>query len=99
MSVSGPDRMPRLLFYTKPDCPLCDEGMALLEPLAKRHGLSIEKVDIRDDPRDFALHRYRIPVVTLIGDGERPADGAEEREIGWGRLDGKALASALCEAL
>ncbi len=91
MSVSEAEKELFLRFYTKPDCPLCDEGLEELEPLAKRHGLAIRKIDIRDDPRDFALHQYRIPVVSL-------AWGGEEIELGWGRLERSQLDRALRDA-
>jgi glutaredoxin len=77
-----------LIFYSKPGCHLCDEGLAKVREIARRHGLSIEEVDILSDPALQAKHGERIPVVEL--DGE---------ELGWGRVSGKALERALARRL
>lgn len=72
--------MPILTLYSKPDCCLCDQGLPIVERLADRYRLTVEKVDITSDPRLYELHGERIPVVEL--DGE---------ELGWGRLSERAL--------
>ena len=72
--------MRTLLFLSKPDCPLCDEGYEKLTRLAARYSLAIEKRNIESDPELWEAHRYRIPVVLL--DGE---------EIGWGRLSERGM--------
>ena len=79
--------MPTLKLYSKPDCCLCDQGLPLVERLARRHGLQMEKVDISADPRLQELHGERIPVVEL--------DGVE---LGWGRLSERALERKLGQA-
>ena len=70
----------RISLYSKSNCPLCDTGLAKLEPLALRFGLEIEKVDIEKDQELFELYRYRIPVAVFRGS-----------ELGWGRLSAGAL--------
>jgi len=80
-TVNGPRE---LIFYTKPDCPLCVKGMALVKIIAKRNGLEVREVHIDRDADLFYRHRYRIPVVEYDGN-----------ELGWGRLDEDALESQL----
>ncbi|PYZ95799.1 glutaredoxin [Alteribacter lacisalsi] len=52
-----------LTFYTKKDCPLCEEGLVLLEMLKDEYSFEINEVDIYKD--DVLLEKYqiRIPVV------------------------------------
>jgi glutaredoxin len=77
----------KLLFYSKPDCPLCDEGFEKVKRLAQRHRLEVEKVNLESDPQLFEKHRHRVPVV-LLG----------ETELGWGRLSERALELKLSRA-
>lgn len=72
--------MPILTLYSKPNCCLCEEGLPIVERLADRYHLTVEKVDITSNPRLYELHGERIPVVELDG-----------RELGWGRLSERAL--------
>jgi hypothetical protein len=72
--------MAKLTFYSKPNCCLCDHGYPLVAGLATRHGLTLEKVNIENDPQLALRHGQRIPVVELDG-----------RELGWGRLSERAL--------
>jgi glutaredoxin len=54
--------------YSKPDCHLCADAMALLRRLQQELGFALEE---RDITADEALHRAyfeRIPVVTLDGE-------------------------------
>jgi glutaredoxin len=77
-----------ITFYSKPDCPLCDEGLAKVQVMAGRHGLRVEKVDIAGDPRLQERHRFRIPVVEFRG-----------VELGWGRLSERGMEKRLRELL
>ncbi len=72
--------MKELTFYTKPDCPLCEESFPKVERLAQRYGLGIKRVNIETDRRLFKRHKHRIPVVELAG-----------RELAWGRISEKGL--------
>ena len=69
-----------LRFYCKSDCCLCDEAWPVVERLARRHGLSLEKIDIEGDADLSAAHGDRIPVLVL-GD----------EELGWGRLSERGI--------
>ena len=80
-----------LVFYSKSDCPLCDEGFQVVLALARRHGLDVRKVSIETaGPAIYQRHRYRIPVLCWEKDGE-------ERELGWGRLRREELARVVGE--
>ena len=57
----------RVEIYTKPDCPLCDEGRELVEE-AQAHvpfELEFHNILTRDDW--YAAHRYFVPVVFIDG--------------------------------
>lgn len=51
--------IPILKFYTKKNCPLCDEAKVKLEPF--KHLFEYEEVDITVN----GLYRYEIPVISL----------------------------------
>ncbi|RKU19915.1 hypothetical protein C6503_07025 [Candidatus Poribacteria bacterium] len=58
----------QLQFYTKPDCPLCDEAKAILQNVgAKASFVTVEEIDITKDLRLFTKYKYRIPVLELDG--------------------------------
>ena len=58
----------QLQFYTKPDCPLCDEAKAVLQNVgAKVSFITVEEIDITKDLRLFTKYKYRIPVLELDG--------------------------------
>lgn len=54
-------------FYTKPDCLLCQEALALLEMLQHIHLFQIDICDIHE--RDDWLEKYflHIPVIEIEG--------------------------------
>jgi glutaredoxin len=80
--------MHTLVYYSKPDCPLCDKSWSLAAALAARHRLDLQKVDILSDPALERRYGQRIPVLVL-GD----------QELGWGRLSERALDRRLQRAL
>lgn len=73
-----------LVVYTRADCALCDELRARAEPIAARHGVAIESVDI--DADDALRRRYGWDVPVLVWRG---------REICRHGLDADALERAL----
>jgi hypothetical protein len=77
-----------LVYYTKPDCPLCDKGWPVATALAARHRLALQKVDILSDPALARRYGEKIPVLAL-----------GEEELGWGRLSERALERRLQRAL
>jgi len=78
------DGVPTLRFYSKADCSLCDAGLLVVERVAQRRGLTVEKVDIGGDDDLGQRYGERIPVVEVDG-----------RELGSGRLSERQLAEAL----
>ena len=80
--------MRQITYYTKPNCPLCEESYPKVSRLARRYSLSLSRVDIEADPELFNRHRYRIPVVELDG-----------KELAWGRISERGLERRLKEAL
>ena len=58
----------QLQFYTKSDCPLCDEAKEALESVeAKMSFIAIEEIDITQDLGLFTKYKYLIPVLELDG--------------------------------
>jgi glutaredoxin len=56
-----------VVVYGAPDCKLCDDAKAILEPAAARMGFELRAVDITGDPELEARHRTSIPVVEIDG--------------------------------
>lgn len=57
----------RLVLYTRAGCHLCDEMLAQARPVAERHGLAIEPIDIDSDFDLSVRYNTRIPVLALDG--------------------------------
>lgn len=56
----------RLRFYTKPDCPLCDEAKVVLQRIAaKTSFIAIEEIDITKNLGLFTKYKHLIPVLEL----------------------------------
>lgn len=54
---------PTVIVYSRAGCHLCEDAKALL----MRHGLSVEEVDIDQDPALKARYHECIPVVLIDG--------------------------------
>ncbi|WP_321794415.1 glutaredoxin family protein [Caballeronia sp. J97] len=72
------------ILYGRAWCHLCEDMRADLEPIAARHGMAIEWIDIDQDPLLEARYDERVPVLTL--------DGVELCQY---RLDAPAVYAAL----
>ena len=57
----------RVEIYTKPDCPLCDEGKELLENAQDDLGFELVSHNILIHAGWYAAHRYFVPVVFIDG--------------------------------
>ncbi|SAK90860.1 glutaredoxin 2 [Caballeronia pedi] len=55
------------VLYGRAWCHLCEDMRAELEPIAARHGVAIEWIDIDEDPSLEARYNERVPVLTLDG--------------------------------
>ena len=60
--------IPEITVYSKPDCHLCVEAMAVLEPLGQKLGFDLQEIDITADDRLHRAYFERIPVVLLDGE-------------------------------
>jgi glutaredoxin len=57
-----------LTVYSKPDCHLCEEAIAVLARLQGEFAFEIEELDISSDDRLLRAYFERIPVVALEGE-------------------------------
>ena len=57
--------MIRLTFYSKPNCPLCDDARDMLENLNREFTLAVTEVNILRDPAIYEKYKYLIPVLEL----------------------------------
>ena len=58
----------QLQFYTKPDCPLCDEVKEVLQRVrVKTSFVAIEEIDITKNLALFTKYKHLIPVLELEG--------------------------------
>jgi glutaredoxin len=53
--------------YTRRDCCCCHKALDLLKKYQRKHGLSIEEIDIDGDPELVAQHGLTVPVVAIGG--------------------------------
>ncbi|MFC4737043.1 glutaredoxin family protein [Bacillus daqingensis] len=56
----------KLYFYTKENCPLCDEAEEKLEMAAEETDISWEKRDIYQRDEWLEVYQLRIPVIETI---------------------------------
>ncbi len=64
--------MVHLRIYTKPGCHLCDEMKeVVLRVLGGRDHISLEEIDISNDPE--LLKRYELEIPVLMIDGKKAA--------------------------
>jgi len=56
-----------LVFYSAPECHLCEIALARAGELASELGLSLRVVDISNDPDLESRYRSRIPVAEIEG--------------------------------
>jgi glutaredoxin len=76
-----------LTVYSKPDCHLCEDAMAVLRRLQGEFGFALQELDIT---LDEALHRAyfeRIPVIAL--DGEELCEYFVEEALVRERLESR----------
>jgi hypothetical protein len=52
-----------ILFYTKPDCPLCEDAETLLEVAGHHWPIEVRRVNILQDRACYDLYWNRIPVL------------------------------------
>ena len=63
-------RMPRVSFYTKSECHLCDEAMEVVLDVRRKIDFELEIIDIESDS---ALHQEYGEKIPMIFINDRPA--------------------------
>ena len=81
---------PKILFYTKPNCPLCDKAKNDLKNLARKIPHQLIETDITQNDDLFAKYRHLIPVGELVSSG----DHANEVLFSY-RVDAKKIAACI----
>lgn len=59
---------PLITVYSKPDCHLCDEAMAVLRRLQGEFAFELSELDITEDEQLHRDYFERIPVVLMDGE-------------------------------
>jgi glutaredoxin len=72
--------VPSITFYTRVGCQLCDKALEQLEPLARRHGVDIETIDIDLDLELLERYDHRVPVIETA-DGSVIDEGIVETSV------------------
>ncbi len=72
--------------YIRENCGLCEELLAALAPLAARHGLPVQTVDLDHAADPVRQRRYTLKVPVIEWDGV---------PVGFGHLDAPALEALL----
>jgi len=63
-----PEVAPRVFtVYTRAQCACCHKALALLEDHRRRHGFTIQTIDVDTDPALAEAHGTAVPVVMLDG--------------------------------
>jgi hypothetical protein len=66
--------MQHVLLYTTLGCHLCDDALAIAQPILAKNGWSLSLVEIADSPELVDKYGIRIPVL---------ARADSHNEIGW----------------
>lgn len=74
----------KVKFYTKENCPLCDEGLAVLNLLKSDFELEMEEIDIHSDDQLLEAYMLKVPVVQVDG-----------QELDYGQISWVALRERL----
>jgi len=70
----------QITFYTKPNCPLCEEAEELLDEMKGHFDFSVLKIDITRDMDTYEKFKHRIPVLRL-GEQLELAGKITEKEL------------------
>jgi glutaredoxin len=65
MSEPKTSAPPKVSFYTKAGCHLCEEAREMLDDIAAQTEFELTEIDIRSNPDIFEEYRYRIPVIII----------------------------------
>ena len=86
MDSKGVVELKKVTFYSRPDCPLCEEGLLTLKLVQEDVPFDIKVRNIEEDDELHEKYMLMIPVVEEQG-----------RMVQYGRLDYVTLLEALGE--
>ena len=86
MDSKGVVELKKVTFYSRPDCPLCEEGLLTLKLVQEDVPFDIEIRNIEEDDKLHEKYMLMIPVVEEQG-----------RMVQYGRLDYVTLLEVLGE--
>ena len=66
--------MTQVLLYTTLGCHLCDDALAITQPILDKKGWAVSLVEIADSPELIDRYGIRIPVLARVDNQD---------EIGW----------------
>ncbi len=55
------------IVYSRKDCTCCHKAIDLLREYQRKHGFTLETIDVDEDPVRVALYGDSVPVVTVNG--------------------------------
>jgi len=58
---------PKVTFYTRRDCGLCEEAKRVVESVRRQSDFELEEIDIDGDPELSALYGWEVPVIAING--------------------------------
>jgi glutaredoxin len=59
--------MANVIFYTRQNCCLCDEALAVVSEVRRGHSFSLSIVDIDGDAKLRARYGEKVPVIVVDG--------------------------------
>ncbi|HET7578698.1 MAG TPA: glutaredoxin family protein [Bacillales bacterium] len=71
-------------FYTKKNCPLCEDALELLNELAREMEIEVKPFDIYEDDQLLEAYQLKIPVIAVDG-----------HELGYGKFSREPLRKKL----
>jgi glutaredoxin len=76
----------QITLYSKPGCHLCEDAKEALFSLKDEYEVSLQEVNINDDPAIFEQYKYTIPVMVI-----------DEKIVLEARIDARKLRRAFAE--
>ncbi|SDM17880.1 glutaredoxin family protein [Sediminibacillus halophilus] len=76
--------MQKVVLYSKPNCPLCDEAKELLIAFQDQYNYELKVVDIYSDDELLEKYQLMIPVVEIDG-----------RQADYGQIEGANVSGFL----
>ena len=77
-----------IIFYTKPNCPLCEEAEEILEEIKNNKSITVSQIDITKDMMIYEEYKHRVPVIEIA-----------QKSVLSGRIEGGKLITSIRQAL